>query len=347
MATWEKGTFSAYKKQKKGKGKGNKPGDPGEPGDGGEPGEPGKPGDGGEPGDGSGNVPSQDDLQKDIESKLGKREEAGAKPSDADADADAGKPKPKASKAGQPGKQGMSDLESRKAEIDQIVPKLNWKSLIKLLVSSSVEAIDTSYAKPSRRGLTGVAIAAQTGAGALKPGELIREEKHNKIVLVFDTSGSMHGAIPTVMAETRNLLKQLGKSRFPISIVFFAGNAKWFQVNISENEWYEITNVADISKPKPKSGVNKDWTKLLTMGASGGTVFGGPLVSDLTMLAGQGYNVMLFSDSDMLYGDNYKNFIQLYLSHKNKIFWVCDSLGTFRSACTQLGQVPKTFSYLS
>lgn len=328
MTTWTKGTFQKWPPPKNGK-SGGKPGDgPGQPGD-----EPGQ--------------PSMDDVIKDIENKLGKRNEIGS-----DEEAKAAEEKQQKSKVsgpgrkGQPGAGSMSDLESRKSEIENIVPKMNWKSMIRMMVSSSTLAIDTSYAKPSRRGLTGMSVVAQTGKGAMKPGERVEEEKHNKIALVFDTSGSMHKSVIVALAEARKLLKQLGKVNYPITVVFFAGNAKWFQINMGQNSYWTISGPAEVTKAPDRSQIKTGYLDLLTKAASGGTEFTNALINQLGELAGKGYNVMLFSDSDLLHGRNFKGLVSLWSGHKSNVFMIWDSLETWRVACTTMGQVPKTFTHL-
>lgn len=338
MATWASGTFSKWSPSDEKDGdKGDETGN-GKPTD-----QKGKPS--GE-GEGEGEGPGQEDVMKDIEKRLSGRNEIG---SDEEARAEEEKQeakKPKAGKTGKPGQGGMSDLESRKAEIEQIVPRMNWRSMIKQMVSSSVAAVDTSYAKPSRKSLTGITVAAQTGAGALKPGEKIEEQKHNKIALVFDTSGSMWSTIPIVLSEVRQLLKQLGKSNFPVTVIFFAGDAKWFQINLANNTYQPISGVADIAKPFSKKDAKPDYTKLITSAASGGTNFSPSLSANMAELAGKGFNVMIFSDSDLLYGGNYENLKNVWMGHKNNVFVIWDSVETWRNACSMLGLIPKTFTYL-
>lgn len=301
----------------------------------------GKPGEPGEDGDGSGpsgvKGPSQDEIQKDIEDKLSKRQEV------ADTPADDGKGGPKGP-PGKPGKGGPSDLSDIKNEIDKIKPKMNWKALIRKMMSSSTIVKDLSYAKPSRRSVTGVAIAAQTGAGAMKPGERNAEEEFNKLVLVFDTSGSMGSAIATVLAESKSLLKQMGRTSVPIGIVFFAGMVKWFQINIGKNTYNDLNNSNELGKPT--SVTKSGYANVLHLGGSGGTEFTGALAGDIASLAGKGYNIMIFSDTDITYGDNWNNFSRLWLKHKSNVFFIADSERTWKIICDELQQVPGTFSHL-
>jgi hypothetical protein len=327
MTTWAKGTFSPFNPGKGAGGDGES-----QPSD--------------QKGQGQGSGQTADEIHDAIERKLAKRSEIGSDAEAAAAEEENASKQKGQGPGGLPGQGSLSDLESRKAEIEKIVPKMNWKALIKLMISSSTEKIDTSYAKPSRRGLTGVSIAAQVGAGAIKPGERVQEEMQNKLVLILDTSGSMYDTIPIALAETQVLLKQMGRNNHPITVCFFAGTAKYFQVNLGNNTWGEITDASQLGQTIPASDMKKDWKTLLSSAGSGGTEFSSSMVSSLNTLLSQGYNAMLFSDSDMLYGRNWSNFVSLYTGHKNSVFWICDSLETWRTACKELGQVPKTFSYL-
>ena len=282
---------------------------------------------------------------KDLEKKLSKRkeinsnEEANAK--DAENAAKGGKTGPEGV-----GNKTMSDLESRKSEVDNMRPKLNWKSLIRLMLSSSTVATNTTRTRPSRRGLTGLAAAAEMGAGAMPPGIKTDEDQHNKIALVLDTSGSMYQVIPTMLAECQKLLKTLGKAKFPITVIFFAGQAKWFQVNLSNNTYYKVNGPEDLNKPPPKDAIMKDYRVLLSKGGTGGTEFSGELVSQLVQLLGTGYNIMLFSDDNMFWPNNWPYLTQMYQSSQGRFFWICDNLRTWREACNKFGKIPKTFTHL-
>lgn len=306
----------------------------GEPGDG-EPGKAGKPGEDGE-------GPSQDDIQKDIEGKMSKRQEVSDAPGPEDGkDGKSNKGKGK----GGPGDSRMDKLGSIKDEIDKIKPKMNWKALIRKMMSSSVIIKDLSYAKPSRRSVTGVSIAAQTGAGAMKPGERNAEQEFNKLVLVFDTSGSMSDTIATVLAEAKALLKQMGRMSVPIGIVFFAGETQWFQINIGKNTYTELDNSSELGNTDKKS--KPGYQNVLHLGGSGDTVFNSSLAGQLATLAGNGYNVMIFSDIDIATENNWPNFSKLWLKHKSNVFFIANNEKTWKRICHLLQQVPATFSHLS
>jgi hypothetical protein len=286
-----------------------------------------------------------DEIHKQVEEKMARREEIGTEEELKQKDKDVKGPGGKS--MGQPGSGGAMDLKSREAEIMQIKPKFNWKTLIKNLVTSSVPQTDITYAKPSRRAVTGIAIAAQTGAGALKPGEKVLEENKAKLVFVFDTSGSMWGEVPRVMAEVRNLLKQLGKQNVDMGVVFFAGEHKQFVVNMGADTYAQVDAITDIGKPIPKGASKKGYRHVFSLQASGGTDFDVKISNQLSELAAQGYNILLFSDLDIVAAQNFSNVKHIWQSHKEKMFLIAVDEATFRNACNLLGVVPRTFTYLT
>ena len=296
----------------------------------------------------AGEVPSQDQIQKDIEGKLGRRQEIGSDKEAQEKAAQAAK-----GKAGGPPGSGVSRggqmdaMTSREQEIAAVVPKFNWKTLIKQMISSSVLQSDVSYAKPSRRSVTGAVIARATGAAAVKPGEKITEQQQNKMMLVFDTSGSMAADIPIVLAEAQSLLKQMGRTEAPIGLCFFADQAKYYLANMSKDTWHTVEDVNEIVQNKPSGAAQKGWKKILGMASSGGTDFDAKLAGNLAELATAGFNVMIFSDEGINDADNFANFSKLYSSHKNHMFFVSNNLQNFRATCALMGQVPRNFSYLS
>ncbi len=329
---------------------------PGGGGDGPQPPQP--PGDGPKPpGGGDGPPPPPGDqpdididkIQKEIEDKLAKREEIETEEQlkAKQAQAEKGKPKPGQPGGGSPGKGGMTDFESREEEILKIKPKFSWKSLIKQLVTASVPETETTYAKPSRRAVTGITMAAQTGAGALKPGEKVLEHNKAKLVFVFDTSGSMYAEVPKVLAEVRNLLKQMGKSGVEFGVIYFADGYETFVVNMAQDWYAKVPTIKGILNPTDKKNQKKGWKTIFGLGAAGGTTFNATMAASLKELAADGFNIMIFSDSDMLDASNFAHLKDLYQTHKANTFFVATNEKVFQLACKLLGQVPRTFTYLT
>ena len=293
----------------------------------------------------SGSTPDPDKVHQDIADKLGRRQEIG---SEEEAKNKAGQrpqssttPSSGTSKGGQ-----MGDMSSREREIAAIVPRFNWKTLIKQMITASVTHTDVSYAKPARRSVSGAVIARATGSAAIKPGEKTLEEPQTKLMLVFDTSGSMYGDIPTVLAETQSLLKKLGRLDNSIGLCFFADSAKYYMANMGKDVWHEIESTNELIKNAPSGKANKGWKSILTKASTGGTDFNSALAGNLNLVATAGFNVMIFSDEGINETDNFGHFKQLWQGHKDRLFFVSNNLSNFRATCQLLGQVPKTFGHL-
>ena len=79
---------------------------------------------------------------------------------------------------------------------------------------------------------------------------------------------------------------------------------------------------------------------------SGGTNFGPRMVSEISRVIGLGYNAIIFTDSDIAYGDNWKNFLRLYTGHRSSIFLIVDNRSSFDMIAKKLGSVPSTFGVL-
>jgi hypothetical protein len=290
-----------------------------------------------------------DQIAKEVEEKLASREELGSEEevNKAREDADAKKPLKPSGPAGTPGTGAIGGMADVEQQVIAIKPKYNWKTLIKNLVTSVAPQTDVTYAKPSRRAVTGISMAAQTGAGALKPGEKTLDETRAKIVFVFDTSGSMAGQVPRVLSETRNLVKQLGKSTIDFGVVFYADGHRSFVVNLGQDWYSTVSDISAIGQPVVSGDRKKGYKAVFGMQSTGGTVFSQGMSNQLAELAAKGYNVMIFSDEDMLDSSNFANLKWLWQTHKPKTFFIGVNENTFQSACKLLGVVPRTFSHLS
>ena len=295
--------------------------------------------------DGQTTPTNHDDVHGDIESKLGSRQETSGKPGD-DGEQTTTPGKTSQSPSKTPGPGGMSDLQSREDAMASIRPTMNWKSILAKMVRSSTSITDTSYAKPARRSLTGLPVAAARGAMAVKPGEKTLDEPQNKICLVLDTSGSMGDVIPRVLVECQRLLTMVGRSNLPIAVAFFAGSHQWYQVNLGNDTYARVQGPASLSKRMEKTNTKKNWKSLLSSAGTGGTVLSGSLQADISSLEAQGWNVVMFSDSDLLHGNNWDGLRELWSAHKNSFFFVADGQDTFNKACAKLGLVPKTWTHL-
>ena len=318
----------------------------GPPGDG--PPEDGPPGDAppkdGPPGNGPGTTPTQDEIQKDIEKKMAGRQEVGTE-QDVEKARQEQHARSQAGKAGAPGSSGMDKLTDVTTLIGSTEPR-NWKQLLKEMVISSVPHKKPSYAKPSRKAVVGASIAAQIGAGAMKPGQKTLEEPERKLCLVFDTSGSMQSTILHVMKLVPSLLEQANVSRYPLGVIFFAGDAEYYTVNIGENWYAQVNDFTKVGSPVPKADQNKPYGKMFTMRGGGGTVLSPTIADQCGVLASKGFNIVLFSDRDVLVGENWQVFSSMLLAHKRNVFFIASDKETWAEACKMAGQTPPGWSYI-
>lgn len=291
----------------------------------------------GKPGKQGNGKNTRSDIEKSIEEKLSKRkdmDEEDLKKEEEAAQQNAGKPAPL--KTGDP-----SNLS---AKTSTHKPMFGWKELIRQFVASQAPP-EITYTRPSARSATQVDIARQLGAAAIKPGERPGEDIF-KLLMVFDTSGSMSGAIGPALSETRALLSKMSASLdAAVGITFFASTPVFFAANLRDNKAWSVPSFNVMTKPVPANS-KRALDEVLKSSMSGGTDFNAGLAAELSTMAAKGYNIVLFSDTDLLYGDNWTNFVNLYKSHKQKLFFIADNSYSYNAIITKLGVQPKTFGHL-
>lgn len=286
-----------------------------------------------------------DRVHKDMEERLKKRKEL----KDSEAAKKAGEEhpdfKPSSGKAGEPGKGGgIGQLTGRPDPFAN--PKYNWKQLVKQMIPSGIPQPVSSYAKPSRKAATSMHIAGQTGSAALPPGQRADTSEARKLAFVFDTSGSMHHTINRAMAEIPALIKSANFDAAPIGVVFFAGDMRLFQINIRENTYQEVPTLQDMNTDLKKFPKKKNWRTVLTLQAGGGTEFKPSVLMEIKQLIDQGYNIIMFSDSDMLAAQNWENFVWLTVKHREHLAFIADSKATWKSIVEKLKMNLPRFGYL-
>ena len=168
-----------------------------------------------------------DDLNKQIDKEIEKggqkAQGKGPKPGEpgSDEEGEGGEGKPGDGKGG-PG----SGKERANQGIDpkKIQPKFNWKTLIQRFIMARKPKAEETYTKVSPKGITGAHVAAQLGAGAIKPGEKPLDEFDIKLGFLIDSSGSMTGVIEKVMTNAIALLKQPMFKRAAVAVVKYSGD---------------------------------------------------------------------------------------------------------------------------
>lgn len=326
------------KDMEEGKGQPGQPGQPrkGKPGEGEEEGEgqPGQPGEGEEGKEGEDGKPSgsSEDPWEQIDKQHKKVEEkmkAGRDLEGDEADKIAKEQQKKASEEASKGSQGGRGRgQDRDETLDysKIQPKHNWQTLLKMFLFSAKDETEETYQKPSRRSISGLHTARQIGAGAVKPGENILDAKEIKLACIIDSSGSMGGIIATMYANITNLLKSnavLASSLF--TLIKFSDGYEFFKGVFKDNVCTTVNNVLE----KPKK-FDKKMDEVFKQHYGSVTNFTPQLTSKIEILLKDGYNVVIFSDSDLANGanaDELKRLIGLKL--KGKVFVMFDSRDSY------------------
>lgn len=368
---------SSNKKQKKNNGKDSKPGKPGKgdksssgkSGPSGEGGKPGK-GKGGEPGTGTGEggtpnddnnnkqkVPTKEDLKK-AQAAANKAAKEGLENQQSVKDAGNDPKAPKVSQTQSPSKSGGDPGQGvgngAAFDYSKVKPSISWQGILSKLVVAPIETLEDSYLKPSRKSITTIAQAAQSGAGAMKPGEKKSELLKPKLVIVIDVSGSMMGSIALVFSNVVNLFKKnpaLAEETF--FLMKFSGSYSTYLCSVKNKTAVPINMEAD---PKLSAGdiKNLKGTKenenslnvVFNTAEAGGTEFSATIAHHLSDMMAKKYNVLLISDSDISGGNNFTNVVDLYKKHKKNFFVILNSKESFADMISKMGSVPANFSHM-
>ena len=301
----------------------------------------GEPGDDegeGEPGDdeGEGEPQTIDDLDREIEEKLSKRKDSNGTNSGEDSLPSEENKNVNTVTKGSTGKVRV---------IEKLpTPKFTWKSLIGQFVNTA-KRTEPTYAKINRRSITGVTSIAITGAGAIKPGERSMDEAF-KLAMIFDSSGSMWAQIQTSMAETQNLLKQHGSD---IAGIIGAGlygetQPKFFALDLDRKKFWPVASITDIHK-NPPPGITRPLNDFFRLGGYGGHELPDVGAAAIKTLLSQGYNVVMITDTDISYGTNWTNLLDILRSYKSGFFLILDNKYSFDVVVKKLGSAPNNIGH--
>lgn len=250
-------------------------------------------------------------IEKDVEDGKKKR----------DAGVDPGKPKDGEGGKGDDssGQPGTGKGSSAGVDYSKVRPTFNWTQLLRKFVTSQKPAQEETYSRPARRGITGIEVARQTGAGAMKPGERTLERVDLKLCIVLDTSGSMSGSLAKIFANVTALLKLPVYKNSSVVVIQFSGAHKVFHVQFSKNQGTEVY---------PGKG-NTTASAIFGTVDSGGTVVSKGLVEAMASYAAQGYNVLMATDADITVGDNKTNMVALIKQHARNTFILFNTRGDY------------------
>lgn len=239
--------------------------------------------------------------------------------------------------AGQPGKGKGS---SQTIDVSQVNPSFSWKEIVKKFLSKAKPRQDETYTKPHRRSITGMEVARQAGAGAVKAGERAGDFTDAKLAFVFDSSGSMSSVIATVYSNALNLLKQPQFRKTQAVVYKFSGGYDIFKCSFADDRAAKVSDV----KEKPKN-FDRKTSSIFNTHLAGGTDFSAALAEDIKKALQQQYNVIFFLDGDIMWGSNYSNFLSVLQAAPKQVFVIFDSEQTYRAFRNKVGTTTVNITY--
>jgi hypothetical protein len=223
------------------------------------------------------------------------------------------------------GGRGSGGNSNNTIDFDKINPNFSWDKIIKMFIATASNQTEETYQTPSRRSITGIYTASQVGAGAMKPGEMVTDLKDAKLGFCIDSSGSMSHVVEKIYSNIFNLLKMnkfLQKTLF--TLIKFSTDYEIFKGNFHRNTAAKVNEVMDIPT-KMELNMKDEFNR--HYGSS--TNFTSSLVNDLIKMLENKYNILLFSDSDIIHGENKTELERLLKVRSGKLFIILDSRETY------------------
>jgi len=250
-----------------------------------------------------------------------------------------------------PEKRDPGTSKGGKHEIDytRVQPKYKWDQLLRKMIAEASFNVESSYQKISRRAIGTMQQIAVTKRGAVKPGEIKNPSKKKiKLAVIIDSSGSMSYVIREVMHNVDKLLVQRATTvrvQDEFYLMIFSGDYDIY--NCTPGKAGVCQHIKSIDKQEPGELGKLKLIEVLNQHKSGGTVFSSELKSEINKLAARGYNCLIVTDGDLLYGSNFDNFKELYTAHKKNVFLLLDSRQTFNAFVSQMKELSNNTSYIN
>jgi len=203
-------------------------------------------------------------------------------------------------------------------DYSQIRPKFNWKHIVQRFINSSMPKPEETYAKPSRKSVSSMHVASQMGAAAIKPGEKIGEVIELKLAICLDCSGSMIASIGQMFSEATKLLKDPRFAKSEVYVLKFSDTHEIYRGIFAQNKAHKVSNIAEKSAGKYETTMQQ----VFATAQGGGTEITPASAADAMVLLGRGYNVLLLTDTDILWDHNIKLVLDLIKRHPSQMFVV-------------------------
>lgn len=287
-------------------------------------------------------APSEKDVDehnKKVKEKIENDKGEDGKPSDEEGDG-RGERKKETFGKGKGGPGGTNGAPSE-FSYDHIRPTYTWQQLLrKMVTSQSTDSYET-YQKPARRSVTNAEIGRQMGAAAVKPGEVLKDAEL-KIGFLVDSSGSMSNIIDKIYANIDKLLSSKTGMSQTFWLIKYSSSHEMYLCNNKRRTYAKVQAIGEAAKME--SGNIK---QLFSRHIGSGTTFNEALVEDANKIVKKKFNIVMFSDRDILDNENWKHFESWYKTASNQIFTIFDSRETWIQVCQKMKSKPNGFTYFS
>mgnify|MGYP003605860845 CR=1 FL=1 len=261
----------------------------------------------------------------------------------------------------------LDNLEKERERREQTMKELNdkidgarpvdWKKLIKSMIPKEKEVEEESLTRMHRRTVGQLALGADKVS--IKAGTIKGASPTQSLLFILDSSGSMGSVIDTISTE---LLRLIDKNKtFGIHnmyIIRFDSTYDVYKVKLdmkgSKHTYQPLANPLDIINSKKESdvklkGTEKPIKELFQMRWGAGTEFPDAIFRIIKELLDQDFNQVIFSDTDIIWGDNIVNLARACKLGMKKAYSfnvILDSERSYQSVKKALGGTYKYMSYL-
>lgn len=182
-------------------------------------------------------------------------------------------------------------------------PTYNWSQILKKLLPSSSKVEEFSYSTISRKTISSLHQLKDTGISSSKPGIISIEDDKKGIFFIIDNSGSVFSELQKIHKDILALINKNKTNLIDMYVIKFDTKFSFFKLDLSKNSYGEIYNIDNFlnnkyESPKPLGGIINLFTDDKW---GGGTIFSSKIVEISLKLWKENYNVILFSDTDIIY----------------------------------------------
>jgi hypothetical protein len=214
-----------------------------------------------------------------------------------------------------------------------------WRELIRKFIATAAEPEpEETRARPARNIGSTMHTVMQGGMAAAPPGEVLTEDNDTKLCFVVDSSGSMSGAVKDIYANINSLLSnnsRIGNKIF--AMLRFSETYEMFRAIFKGNKAVKVNDFKEIPS---KFDLRLDTVFNSHYGSS--TNLTSTIVDELLVLKKAGYNLILFSDSDVCSGENLDELASLVRAPGGKVFIILKSKSDW-SMLEKSGKIDMTF----